>query len=345
MSSSVRRFASNLDQALGLTFDNRGRLLYAEKETGRIVRVSGGKKTVLARLQTVATSAEAGLLGLAADGRGRVFAYYVGSRAGCPNPTRTSGGSGMEAHCIWRFKPSNGRLAADRLIFSSDHPSEGDNHVGGGLHIGPDGALYLGIGDLGENGDPDKGPGRAQSLSVPFGKILRLDPASTNRGASGNPKTCGNAENSSQRTISDGRIFACGLRNPYSFDWDSGKRLWSLDVGDACDELDLIKSGVNYGWQPPRTDCEGTGDGRVIKKITGTPSGLAIPKSSSAGSWRNDVFYCLFIEGKLIRYDTKTRQATEVPKARGRCGYDLAAKGSSIYMSDGTSISVLRIKK
>lgn len=345
VSTSVRRFASNLDQAVGLAFDNRGRLLYAEKDTGRIVRVSSGKKTVLTRVQTVAGGGEAGLLGLAADGSGRVYAYYTGSRAGCPNPTQAAGGGGIEAHCIWRFKPSGGRLKSDRMIFSSNHPSEAENHVGGGLHFGPDGALYLGLGDLGENGDPDRGPGRAQSLSVPFGKILRLDPNATNRGASGNPSTCGNAENSSQRSISDGRIFACGLRNPYSFDWTSSKRLWSLDVGDSCDELNIVKAGVNYGWQPPRTDCAGNGDGRVIKKISGTPSGLAIPKSRAAGSWRNDIFYCLFIEGKLIRYDARTRRATELPKARGRCGYDLAAKGSSIYMSDGTNISVLRIKR
>ncbi len=345
VSTSVRRFASNVNQAVGLAFDNRGRLLYAEKDSGRIVRVSGGKKRVLARLG-VTGGAEAGLLGLAGDRRGNVYAYYTTGAAGCPNPTRSSGSGGdIDAHCVWSFSPSRGRLRAKKLVFSSNHPSSARNHVGGGLHFGPDGALYLGLGDLGENSDPDRGPGRAQSLAVPFGKILRLNPNATNKGASGNPKTCGNAANSSQRSISDGRIFACGLRNPYSFDWDSRKRLWAIDVGDSCDELNIIRSGVNYGWEPPRTDCAGSGAGRVIKRINGTPSGVAISKSRAAGSWRNDVFYCLFLSSELVRYDSRTRRATPVRSARGKCGYDLIARGNYIYMSDGNDIHRMRIRR
>lgn len=345
VSVSVRRYVSNVNQAVGLAFDNRGRLLYAEKDSGRIIRVSKGKKTVLARITDVAGGGEAGLLGLASDKSGNVFAYYTGASEGCPSPTRNSGGGDIEDHCVWRFKPSGGRLAPDRLIFSSGHPSEASNHVGGGLHFGPDGGLYLGLGDLGENGDPDKGPGRAQSLSGPFGKILRLNPSATNRGAAGNPSTCGNADNSSQRNISDDRIWACGLRNPYSFDWDSSKRLWAVDVGDSCDELNIIRKGVNYGWEPPRTDCAGAGAGRVIRKISGTPSGVAISKSRAAGSWRNDVFYCLFIGGELVRYDSSSRRATPVRAAQGKCGYDLAARGNFIYMSNGNEISRMRIKR
>ncbi|MBI2692279.1 MAG: PQQ-dependent sugar dehydrogenase [Solirubrobacterales bacterium] len=64
----------------------------------------------------------------------------------------------------------------------------------------------------------------------------------------------------------DKRIYACGFRNPYSFDWDRSGRLWVADVGDKCDEINCVKDGVNFGWQPPRTDCEG-------KKELGTVSG------------------------------------------------------------------------
>ena len=139
--------------------------MYAEKDDGKIMRIARGKKTTLATLG-VAGGGEPGLLGLAGDGSGNVFAYYTTSRGGCPNPTSASSGGEINAHCVWRFKPSGSRLKADKLVFSSGHPSDANNHVGGGLHFGPDGALYLGLGDLGENGDPDKGPGRAQRLSA-----------------------------------------------------------------------------------------------------------------------------------------------------------------------------------
>jgi glucose/arabinose dehydrogenase len=256
-------YASGLSAAVGLAFDNKGRLMYAEKDDGKIMRIARGKKTTLATLG-VAGGGEPGLLGLAGDSKGNVFAHYTTSRSGCPNPTNGSIGGEINAHCVWRFKPSGSKLKADKMIFSSGHPADANNHVGGALHFGPDGALYLGLGDLGENGDPDRGPGRAQNLSVPFGKILRLDPSRTNKGAAGNPTTCGNADNSAQRKIEDDRIFACGLRNPYSFDWDRAGRIWVAEAGDSCDEINLVKPGVNYGWEPPRTDCAGAGDGAPI---------------------------------------------------------------------------------
>lgn len=335
-------YASGLNAAVGLAFDNKGRLMYAEKDDGKIMRIARGKKTTLATLG-VAGGGEPGLLGLAGDGSGNVFAYYTTSRGGCPNPTSASSGGEINAHCVWRFKPSGSRLKADKLIFSSGHPSDANNHVGGGLHFGPDGALYLGLGDLGENGDPDKGPSRAQSLSVPFGKILRLDPNATNKGAAGNPKTCGNAENTAQRTIVDDRIFACGLRNPYSFDWDRAGRIWVTEVGDSCDEIDIVRAGVNYGWQPPRTDCEGAGQGAPIIKTTGTPSGLAIPKSKQAASWRNDVFYGVFAESSLVRFDQTSRKRSKISTARGRTGWDLIANDRYLYMSNGSRISRLAL--
>jgi glucose/arabinose dehydrogenase len=344
-SAKASNYVNGLGAAVGMAIDNKGRLIYAEKNAGKIMRVARGKKKTLASLH-VQTSNEAGLDGLAADSNGNVWAYYTSPNAGCPNPTSAAGGSGsIEAHCIWRFRPSGGRLKADKLIFSSGHPSEADNHVGGGLHFGPDGALYLGLGDLGENDDPYKGPSRAQNLSVPYGKILRLDPNATNKGASGNPATCGNASNSAQRKIEDDRIFACGLRNPYSFDWDRSGRLWVAEVGDSCDELDRVKAGVNYGWEPPRTDCSGTGAGKPILKFpnTPTPSGVAVPKSKAAGSWRNDVFFGQLSGSSLQRYDQSSKKLRGVAAGSGRTGWDLMATDRYIYMSNGSKISRLKL--
>lgn len=337
-------YVSGLSAALGITFDTKGRLLFAEKDKGQIIRVARGKKTVLATL-AVAGNGEPGLLGLTTDKQDHVYAYYTTSQNGCPDPTKGSSSGQIDAHCVWRFAPSGGKLKPDKLIFSADHPSTANNHVGGGLHIGPDGALWLGLGDLGENGDPNKGPSRAQSLSVPFGKILRLNPDATNKGASGNPTTCGNADNSSQRKIEDDRIWACGLRNPFSFDWDKSNRLWVAEVGDGCDEIDLVKAGVNYGWQAGRTDCAGTGVGKPVLTLEGaqTPSGVAIPKSKQAGSWRNDVFYGVFANSTLKRYDIASKKLSTVAAAKNRTGWSLAANDRYLYMSNGVKISRIKL--
>lgn len=341
---SVRRYVRGADQAVGLAFDNRGRLLYAEKDTGRIIRFARGRKTVVAKLN-VSGGGEAGLLGLTVDASGRVYAYYTGPSANCPDPTRY-GGSGLDGHCVWRFLPTaTGRLRADGRVFSANHPSSASNHVGGGLHIGPDGALYLSLGDLGENDDPDRGPGRAQSLSVPFGKILRLDPAAENKAAAGNPGRCGNADNSAQRDVADERIWACGLRNTYQFAFDGNGQMWGAEAGDSCDEINRVSAGVNYGWQPPRTDCSGSGAGRPVLKLSGTPSGIAVPTSRAASGWRNDVFFCVFSGGELKRYDPSTRRLSTLRKAAGRCAYDLIARGSRLYMSSGQDIYRLSIRR
>lgn len=338
---------ASADNAIGLANGPGGQVIYAEKDSGRIISLNGSKRKLLGRVGVASVGGEAGLLGLASRGT-RVWAYYIGPRENCENPSGASGGE-IKAHCVWRLKLSSGRLKPDKLVFSAAHPSSAENHVGGGLRIGPDRQLYLGIGDLGENGDSTAGPARAQDLSVPFGKLLRLNPNATNQGSKGNPTTCGNADNSAQREIVDTRIWACGLRNPFSFDWDSNGRMWIAEVGDTCDELDIGHAGVNYGWQPPRenSDCAGSGKGKPILKLTDTPtpSGVAIPKSKSAGAWRNQVFFGVYADQSLTRYDPKTRRRARVRAAAGRTGWSLLARGNAIWMSNGEKISKLTLSR
>jgi glucose/arabinose dehydrogenase len=345
----VSTVVSRGNNAVGLASGPNGRVIYAEKDSGRIISLNGRKRSTLGRVGVAdpGPGGEAGLLGLASRGT-RVWAYYIGPRENCADPAGTSGGA-IAAHCIWRLKLSGGKLTPDKLVFSAPHPSTAENHVGGGLRFGPDRALYLGLGDLGENYDSTLGPARAQDLSVPFGKILRLDPNQTDKGAAGNPTTCGNGDNSAQRKIVDGRIWACGLRNPFSFDWDSNKRMWIAEVGDGCDELNVGHAGVNYGWQPPRedSDCAGSGKGRPVLKMTDTPtpSGVAIPKSKSALAWRNQVFFGIFADQSLARYNPKTRGQARVRAANGRTGWSLLARGNAIWMSNGQKISKLTLSR
>ncbi|MBJ7458184.1 MAG: PQQ-dependent sugar dehydrogenase [Thermoleophilaceae bacterium] len=343
--ASAKRIAST-SAAVGLSTDDRGRLIYGEHVRGEIVRVVGDKRRVLTRL-SVASNIEPGLLGLAADDTGNVWASYTTSQSGCPDPTRAASDPVfVNAICVWRFRPAGALLRPDKLIFSSGHPSAWRTHFGGGMRFGPDGALYLGVGDLGDNDSPSLGPDRSQDLGNSFGKILRLNPNATNRGATGNPKTCGNADNSALREITDDRIYACGFRNPYSFDFDLLGRMWVADVGDECDELNLVRPGVNFGWQAPRTDCAGSRAGRPHLKLrnSATPSGVAVPKSKAAGSARGDVFFGLFRDRVIKRYDFRNKELRTVPGTRGRAGWSLLATGHYLYMSDGDEIARLKLR-
>lgn len=326
--------------AVGITFDSRGRLVYAEKDSGRIIRVSKGRKSVLARLN-VASGGEDGLLGLAIDSGGRYYASYTGGVSGCPNPTSSgSAGGGLEAHCVWRFvRSSTGKLRADGRVFAAGHPNSASNHVGGGIHFDKDGALLLTIGDLGENDDPNNGPGRSQDVDGPYGKMLRLDPAGNNQAAAGNPGYCNNVANTSRRTAGDARVFACGLRNVWEFAVAGNGKIWGAEAGDGCDEINVIKAGVNYGWEPPRTDCAGQGDGKAIIETSGTPSGIDVWEHAAAGSWRGDVFYCLYADGgKMVRYDVSAHRRSTVRAAGGHCLLDVTGGRRGLYLSDGEKI-------
>jgi len=118
------------------------------------------------------------------------------------------------------------------------------DHHGGSIVFGPDGYLYLGMGDTGPQGDPQ---GHGQDLNVFWGKILRLDVDRTEGDlAYGIPK------NNPFVARNDARpeIWAYGFREPWRFSFDSiTGDLWLGDVGqDRVEEISLVRAGENYGW-------------------------------------------------------------------------------------------------
>lgn len=166
------------------------------------------------------------------------------------------------------------RTTIEQVLLTVDQPY--DNHNGGDLAFGPDGYLYIGLGDGGSGNDPFD---YAQNNHRLLGKMLRIDivgvayPAPGYRipadnPFAGNPK-CGPAANAAGCP----EIYASGLRNPWrwSFDQPTGD-LWLGDVGqNAREEVNRIERGGNYGW-----DCR---EGLVAGPSSCTTQGLIDPLS------------------------------------------------------------------
>ena len=146
-------------------------------------------------------------------------------------------------------------LSSELELFNVDDP-EG-NHNGGNIAFGPDGFLYIGIGDGGSGGDPHGPIGNGQNLQTMLGKVLRIDIAAASSTTTyaippSNPYS-GNARCNANGTGTANcpEIYAYGFRNPWrwSFDRVSGQ-LWLNDVGQgSLEEVDLVVRGGNYGWR------------------------------------------------------------------------------------------------
>jgi glucose/arabinose dehydrogenase len=141
---------------------------------------------------------------------------------------------------------NDGDLAAPasaRVVMTIAHRYT--NHNGGQLAFGPDGDLYIGVGDGGSEGDPD---GNGQNTDTLVGKILRIDPAP--KGGYTVPRTNPFVGQSGKRP----EIWAYGLRNPWRFSFD--RRTDALVIGDVGqdrqEEIDFARAGTgagaNYGW-------------------------------------------------------------------------------------------------
>jgi glucose/arabinose dehydrogenase len=137
--------------------------------------------------------------------------------------------------------------ASERVILSVPQPQA--NHNGGQLAFGPDGFLYVGLGDGGAANDVGFGHtpflGNAQDRTTLLGKLLRID---VDRG---DPYGIPADNPFAGLAATRGEIWALGLRNPWRFSFDTGgaRRLFLADVGqNLFEEVNIITRGGNYGW-------------------------------------------------------------------------------------------------
>jgi glucose/arabinose dehydrogenase len=206
-----------------------------------------------------------GLLGLAFHpeyaGNGTFFVNYTTSVSGT-RQTRVSRFS------VDGTNPNLADPNSEEVLLLLDQPYS--NHNGGAIHFGPDGYLYVAVGDGGGSYDPDE---RSQDTGTLLGKMLRLDVD----GSSGSLPECDLSGNELYRIPADNplaagpggacdEIWASGYRNPwrFSFDAETGE-MWIADVGQqAWEEVDYEAAGSagghNYGWDCYEGDHQNSTD-------------------------------------------------------------------------------------
>lgn len=263
VSIGLQEIASGLHSPVAAAFSPDGLMLVCE-QTGQIRVVENNKLREMPFLdlssKLVKLSGaydERGLLGIALHpdfvNNKKFYVYY--------SAPSTEKGSDHKS-IIAEYKVSSDSFLADagseRILLTVEQPES--NHNGGELKFGPDGYLYIGLGDGGGAGDKHGPSGNGQNLNTLLGKILRIDVnTAENYGIPQDNPFVGQLEVRPE-------IWAYGLRNPWRFSFDrKTDQLFVADVGqNEFEEVNIIEKGGNYGWRTmeathcfnPEKDCD-----------------------------------------------------------------------------------------
>ena len=216
--------------------------IYVTEKTGRVRRVPKGQtgaperadpNPVLDLSSQVSSGSEQGLLGLTFSPDGSKLYVDYTDRAG-------------DTHVVeYAFRDGRADPGSRRELLLVEQPFA--NHNGGQVSFGPDGKLYIGLGDGGSRNDPDN---RAQDLGDLLGKLLRVDPQPSGGRQYAVPSDNPFVGRSGARP----EVWMYGLRNPWRFSWDRETGdLWIADVGqNRLEEIDFLAggapAGTNFGW-------------------------------------------------------------------------------------------------
>jgi glucose/arabinose dehydrogenase len=265
---------------------------------------------------------EEGFLGLAFhpkfEENGEFFVYYTNDYK-----TEQDRKSIISRFRVSKDDPNRADPASEEIIMEIPQPYW--NHNGGTIIFGPDGYMYIGLGDGGSGGDPHK---NGQNLGTLLGKMLRIDVDHQDDGlAYAIPKDNPFVGKEGAR----GEIWAYGIRNIWrmAFDRETGD-LWAGDVGqNIWEEIDIIVKGGNYGWNlregmhpyvDAKTDAPGSGPRPDLiepiweyhhdigKSITGgnVYRGKAVPELEGA------YLYADYVSGRIwaLWYDKDAKRVT-----------------------------------
>ena len=286
--SSVDVFVDGMWQPVAVAFAPDGRLFYTEKETGHVRVVSNG----VIHPDPVATFpsavlGEQGLLGIAIDPNFTENHYIWVTHV-----LSDKVNEGEKENRIIRFTELNNRATDIQIAYSSINIIQTDRHNIGNLAFGPDGMLYVGIGEGTE-------AYLAQNLHDTRGKIMRFDPNTLPlEAAPNNPFDDGDGPNIDA-------IYAYGFRNPFDFAFDPLKPGNIIATGngpDCDDEINLILEGYNYGWdhgyvcrdEQPLDPETNTIPPLISWSPPTSPTGIMVYTGDDFPEWYGDVFFCAY---------------------------------------------------
>ncbi len=234
---TLEQIASGLSQPVFLTSakDGTNRRFIVE-QVGRIRVLQPGSSSSTQFLDIssrVLFEGERGLLGLAFHPQ-----FSINRRFFVNYTRRPDGATVIAEYHASAANPNLADATTETVLLTISQPYE--NHNGGMIEFGPDGYLYIGMGDGGSGNDPEN---RAQNLTELLGKMLRIDADRPQSPPPTNP-FFGSIPGRDE-------IFAYGFRNPWRFSFDRlTGQLYVADVGqDAREEIDIVTSGGNYGWR------------------------------------------------------------------------------------------------
>ena len=241
---SLQQVAKNLGPITGIANTGDARLFLVVR-TGRIIILQNGNvrpQPFLDIQDKITSDGEHGLLSVA------FHPHYAANGFLFVNYTNLQGNTVVARYHVAASDSSQVDPASARILMTIAQPYP--NHNGGQLQFGPDGDLYIGMGDGGSANDPEC---RAQDPAMLLGKILRIDVDQN----VATPPYYGIPASNPFRGASDppDEVWASGVRNPwrFSFDRQTGD-LWIGDVGqDRREEIDFqpvsSRGGENYGWK------------------------------------------------------------------------------------------------
>ncbi len=274
--------ATGLTKASALAVVPDGRVLVAEQGgTLRVVTAAGTVPTPALTL-AVDPAGERGLIGVtpAPDfpTTGHVYLYYTVPAA--------NGAAPFNRVSRFTLAGDTADPASEVVVVNLDPLGAATNHNGGGLRFGPDGKLYVAVGD-------NAAPANAQSAANRLGKVLRLNPDGSV--PADNPTA---VDGIGPTSGANRGIWAAGLRNPYTLDVDPGTgEVFINDVGQASfEEVNRGRAGANFGW--PAT--EGAFDPATFPQFTNPV--VSYPHGGTAAVTGNSITGGAFLSAAAERF-------------------------------------------
>jgi glucose/arabinose dehydrogenase len=323
--------------------DGSGRL-YVVTQDGHVWIVQDGRRSEQAFLdvsEEITTGGEQGLLGLAFHPKfpddPRVFTDYTDR-------------NGDTVVSSWRVSSDGSRAdpGSETPLLMVDQPFA--NHNGGDLQFGPDGFLYITLGDGGSGGDPQ---GNGQNLDTDLAKILRID---VDRSEGGKKYAIPSDNPFTDKSGARPETWVYGLRNPWriSFDRETGD-LWIGDVGqNGYEEIDVVRAsesgGQNFGWNVmegrhcflPRDGCNRDGLTLPVTEYAHGKGDCAVTggyvyRGSAWPNLRGGYLFADYCSGRMWAIDA-SRSEVDEPTLVLESGHSISSFGEDdageLYVTD-----------